>query len=167
MSLISSPVEVHCARQAGEGQQTRMERIPLTGPKFRLRVQAIARAFSATSDDRMKEKKAILKQWSKREEQINRVMEADELEASRREFLKVCSDVGVTAHVCERRATENYLPDHAVKSTFGEKYNGLTPNQKLSDCNPSWGKADNWRVAQHMSVEDLRACDLGKFLEKI
>ncbi|HEV7301824.1 MAG TPA: DUF2130 domain-containing protein [Tepidisphaeraceae bacterium] len=71
-------IEVHCARQAGEGQQTKMEMIYhyLTGPKFRLRVQAIVEAFSAMSDDLTKEKKVILKQWSKREEQITRVMEA-------------------------------------------------------------------------------------------
>jgi hypothetical protein len=78
MSLRHMLIEVHCARQAGEGQQTKMEMIYhyLTGPKFRLRVQAIVEAFSSMSDDLAKEKKAITKQWAKREEQITRVMEA-------------------------------------------------------------------------------------------
>lgn len=78
MSLRHMLIEVQCARQAGEGQQTKMEMIYhyLTGPKFRLRVQAIVEAFSSMSDDLTKEKKVILKQWAKREEQITRVMEA-------------------------------------------------------------------------------------------
>lgn len=78
MSLRNMLIEVSTARTAGEGQQTKMEMIYhyLTGPKFRLRVQAIVEAFSSMSDDLTKEKKVILKQWAKREEQINRVMEA-------------------------------------------------------------------------------------------
>jgi hypothetical protein len=48
----------------------------LTGPKFRLRVQAIVEAFTTMADDLQKEKKALMKQWAKREEQITRVMEA-------------------------------------------------------------------------------------------
>ena len=48
----------------------------LTGPRFRQRVQAIVEAFSSMHDDLEKERKAILKQWAKREEQINRVMQA-------------------------------------------------------------------------------------------
>lgn len=78
MSLRHMLMEVSGARSASEGQQTKMEMIYhyLTGPKFRLRVEAIVEAFSAMSDDLTKEKKVILKQWAKREEQISRVMEA-------------------------------------------------------------------------------------------
>jgi len=42
----------------------------------RQRVQAIVEAFSSMQEDLDKEKKAILKQWAKREEQIERVMQA-------------------------------------------------------------------------------------------
>jgi len=71
-------IEVNCARQASEGQQTKTAMVYqyLTGPKFRLRVQAIVEAFTNMADDLQKEKKAITRQWAKREEQINRVMEA-------------------------------------------------------------------------------------------
>jgi len=71
-------IEVGCARQASEGQQTKMEMIYqyLTGPRFRQRVQAIVEAFSSMQEDLDKEKKAITKQWAKREEQIDRVMHA-------------------------------------------------------------------------------------------
>ena len=48
----------------------------LTGPRFRQRVEAIVEAFSSMQDDLHKEKKAINRQWAKREEQIDRVMQA-------------------------------------------------------------------------------------------
>jgi len=78
MTLRNTLLEVACARQATEGQQTKMEMVYqyLTGPHFRQRVQAIVEAFSSMQEDLDKEKKAITKQWAKREEQIHRVMQA-------------------------------------------------------------------------------------------
>jgi hypothetical protein len=78
LSMRQMLIEVSCARQATEGQQTKMEMVYqyLTGPKFRLRVQAIVEAFSNMAEDLDKERKVISKQWAKREEQITRVMEA-------------------------------------------------------------------------------------------
>jgi hypothetical protein len=71
-------VEVAQARQATEGQQTKMELVYqyLTGPRFRQRVQAIVEAFSSMKEDLDKERKVITKQWAKRDEQIERVMQA-------------------------------------------------------------------------------------------
>ncbi len=78
ISIRQLLTEVHGARRASEGQQTKMEMVYtyLMGPKFRLRIEAIAEAFSGMSEDLAKEKKAIMKQWAKREEQIHRVMES-------------------------------------------------------------------------------------------
>lgn len=78
LALRQTLIEVNCARQASVGQQTKMEMMYqyLTGPKFRLRVQAIAEAFTGMAEDLQKEKKVIMKQWAKREEQITRVVEA-------------------------------------------------------------------------------------------
>ncbi len=78
IALRHTLIEVACARQANEGQQTKMEMIYqyLTGPRFRQRVQAIVEAFSSMQEDLDREKKAITKQWAKREEQIERVMQA-------------------------------------------------------------------------------------------
>ena len=78
MSLRQTLIEVACVRQASEGQQTKMEMVYgyLTGPRFRQRVQAIVEAFSSMRDDLDREKKAITRQWAKREEQIDRVMNA-------------------------------------------------------------------------------------------
>lgn len=78
LTLRHSLIEVASVRQASEGQQTKTEMIYqyLTGPRFRHRVEAIVEAFSSMQEDLDKEKKAILKQWAKREEQIDRVMQA-------------------------------------------------------------------------------------------
>jgi hypothetical protein len=77
-ALRQSLIDLATARQAGEGQQTKTEMVYqyLTGPRFRQRVQAIVEAFSSMQEDLDKERKAILKQWAKREEQIDRVMQA-------------------------------------------------------------------------------------------
>ncbi len=76
--LRQSLMEIAIARQATEGQQTKTEMIYqyLTGPRFRHRVEAIVEAFSTMREDLDKERKAIMKQWAKREEQIERVMGA-------------------------------------------------------------------------------------------
>ncbi len=78
LSLRQTLIEVASARQASEGQQTKMEMVYsyLTGPRFRQRVQAIVEAFSSMKEDLDREKKAIIRQWAKREEQIDRVMQA-------------------------------------------------------------------------------------------
>lgn len=71
-------LQVSTARQVSEGQQTKTEMVYqyLTGPRFRQRVEAIVEAFSSMQGDLDKERKAIMKQWAKREVQIERVMGA-------------------------------------------------------------------------------------------
>ena len=78
VALRQTLIEIAGARQASEGQQTKMEMVYqyLTGPRFRHRIQAIVEAFSSMREDLDRERKAITKQWSKREEQIDRVMQA-------------------------------------------------------------------------------------------
>ena len=78
MILRQSLLELALARQTTEGQQTKTEMVYqyLTGPRFRQRVEAIVEAFSTMQEDLDKERKAIMKQWAKREEQIERVMMA-------------------------------------------------------------------------------------------
>ncbi|MFA4974093.1 MAG: DUF2130 domain-containing protein [bacterium] len=78
LMLRHSLIEVSTARQASEGQQTKMELLYsyLIGPHFRQRVQAIVEAFTTMKQDLDREKKVITKQWAKREEQTERVMQA-------------------------------------------------------------------------------------------
>jgi hypothetical protein len=74
--LRNTLLQVNMARQVSEGQQTKTEMVYqyLTGPRFRQRVEAIVEAFSSMQEDLDKERKVIMKQWAKREEQIERVM---------------------------------------------------------------------------------------------
>jgi len=69
-------VEAFTARRATEGQQGKMEVLYqyLTGPAFRQRVEAIKDAFITMQEDLDAEKRAITKQWAKRQQQIERVM---------------------------------------------------------------------------------------------
>lgn len=78
MVLRQSLLELALARQSTEGQQTKTEMVYqyLTGPRFRQRVEAIVEAFSTMQEDLDKERKVIMKQWAKREQQIERVMGA-------------------------------------------------------------------------------------------
>ena len=78
IAMRNTLMEVASARQASEGQQTKMEMVYqyLMGPRFRQRVQAIVEGFSSMQEDLDKERKVIMKQWAKREEQIDRVMQA-------------------------------------------------------------------------------------------
>jgi hypothetical protein len=74
--LRDTILQVTSARQTLEGQQTKTEMVYqyLTGPRFRHRVEAIVEAFSSMQEDLDKERKVMMKQWAKREEQIGRVM---------------------------------------------------------------------------------------------
>ena len=76
--LRQSLMEISSARQAREGQLTKMEMIYqyLTGPLFRHRVEAIIEKFDEMKEDLIKEQKIITKHWAKREEQIRCVLES-------------------------------------------------------------------------------------------
>ena len=71
-------LQISQTRALSEGQQTKTEMVYqyLTGPRFRHRVEAIVEAFSSMQDDLDRERKVIMKQWAKRQEQIERVMGA-------------------------------------------------------------------------------------------
>jgi hypothetical protein len=76
--LRHSLIEIEAARTASEGQQSKAEMVYkyLSGARFRQRVEAIVEAFTSMKVDLDKEKRFILKQWAKRDEQIERVMQA-------------------------------------------------------------------------------------------
>jgi hypothetical protein len=78
IALRQSLIEVATARQAQEGQETKMELVYqyLTGPKFRHRVEAIVEKFSDMQADLDRERKAMTRLWAKRETQILGVIES-------------------------------------------------------------------------------------------
>lgn len=71
-------LRVTAARAINQGMATKAEEVYqyLTGSQFKRRVEAIVEAFSTMKEDLDKERKAITKQWVKRETQIERVMQA-------------------------------------------------------------------------------------------
>lgn len=76
LSLRQMIIEVSCARQSQAGLETKMGMIYdyITGPRFKARVGAMVEAFHAMEKDLADEKRAITKQWAKREQQIQKMM---------------------------------------------------------------------------------------------
>lgn len=74
--LRKALIELAIARQSSQGRETKAAMVYeyLTGPRFRQRLQAMVEAFTSMNDDLIAEKKAIQKQWAKRETQIERLM---------------------------------------------------------------------------------------------
>jgi hypothetical protein len=78
IALRESLIALAAARLAGEGQQTKMELVYqyLTGPRFRHRIEAVVERFSEMQADLDRERKAMMRLWAKREEQIRGVVES-------------------------------------------------------------------------------------------
>jgi hypothetical protein len=70
--LRETLIEIANARQASEGQQSKMELIYryLTGPNFRQRVEAVVERLADMKEDLDKERKTLTKMWAKREQQL-------------------------------------------------------------------------------------------------
>jgi hypothetical protein len=95
-----------------------------------------------------------------------RTSPAAQLEPRRQALVDLFNRKGLKLHVLERRATENYFTDGAVKRTFGENYRALGPYEKLSDASPHWGKGQNWQLAAG-SASEIELTDFGKFLAEL
>ena len=78
IAVRHSLIELATARQAGEGQQTKMALVYqyLTGPRFRHRIEAIVEKFADMQQDLDKERKTMTRLWAKCEEQIRGVVES-------------------------------------------------------------------------------------------
>ncbi|MBD2001830.1 MULTISPECIES: ATP-dependent nuclease [Cyanophyceae] len=92
----------------------------------------------------------------------------EELAIDRKEFVDTCKQIGIIYHVLKYRAIENYFPDHAVKAIKGDKFSALNPYESLKiKSQYGWSKADNWRMAKEMTLEELSKTDIGKFIEQL
>jgi energy-coupling factor transporter ATP-binding protein EcfA2 len=96
-----------------------------------------------------------------------RKAEGGPIAADRAEFVRDCAALDFMVHVTERRAFENYLTNTAIQEVKGGKYRALKPYEALSSLSPAWDKNENWRIARAMTLEDLRATDVGQFLQKV
>ena len=95
-----------------------------------------------------------------------RAAAADPLQKRRQDFCRVCEKLDISCHVLERRATDNYLSEAAVRLEFGDSHTAMSHFQTRT-AGQSWSKTDNWKVARHMTREELLATDLGQFLSSI
>jgi hypothetical protein len=75
-ALRHSLIEVAGLRQANAGQRSKTELMYqyLTGPQFRLRIEAIVDTFTDMQADLDRERKAITRLWAKREQQLKAVV---------------------------------------------------------------------------------------------
>jgi len=76
-ALRWSLTQVAVARLGAEGAREKTEILYayLTGSEFRQRVEAVVEAFTSMKTDLETEKRAITRQWAKREKQLGRVVE--------------------------------------------------------------------------------------------
>jgi hypothetical protein len=91
----------------------------------------------------------------------------ESLVPDRQGFAETCSKVNIPCRVLERRAIENYLPEHAIRTAKSDKYRALGHYEVLKTADPAWGKEENWRIARLMTKADLKDTDLGTFLESL
>jgi hypothetical protein len=78
IALRHSLIEVGESRQAATGQRTKMEMVYqyLTGPQFRHRIDVIVEKFTDMQSDLDPERKAMVRIWAKREEQLKCVLDS-------------------------------------------------------------------------------------------
>ena len=122
--------------------------------------------INATSESELQEMKRITENVSALIDSERETAGAT-LSRERQAFLDICKNAGISCHVLERRAIENYLSERALKIAKGDQYRALEPYQKLGDISPTWGKQENWRVAREMTVDELDGTDLGGFLNNL
>ncbi len=88
------------------------------------------------------------------------------LAQNRQAFVELCRTAGIRCLVLERRALENYFSERAVKAGLGENFHALGLHD-LPHAQPGWSNAENWRVAHHVTKEELDPTDLGHFLQSL
>jgi hypothetical protein len=89
------------------------------------------------------------------------------LSANRAGFAQACNDLNIPCTVLDRRATENYFPEHAVQAVYGPASRALGTYERPKEAGFSWSKANNWRVARRISRDDLQGTDLATLLESL
>lgn len=88
----------------------------------------------------------------------------DAVPKARRAFKNVCDRAGIECHLTDRHSTESYFPDHVVKAVYGGARAALDPYDSVPDW---WRKHDNWRLANQMTIDEVKNCDLGDFLVRV
>lgn len=82
-------------------------------------------------------------------------------------FKALCEKLEIPICVTDRRATENYLSDRAVKVVKGSDFSALGPFDLLKSSATPWAKSENWRIAREMKQAELVSTDVGQFLSAL
>jgi ABC-type branched-subunit amino acid transport system ATPase component len=95
-----------------------------------------------------------------------RTAEGDPLMADRESFRVTCEKLFRPERVLltQRRATENYMSDRAIKVVKSDKYRALSEYEQLGAVDPVWAKNENWKIADAMNFDEIKHTDLGRFL---
>jgi energy-coupling factor transporter ATP-binding protein EcfA2 len=88
------------------------------------------------------------------------------LPQERQDFMRICSNLGFTAHATGLKASDNYLTDSAIKRELGEKFSALEPFERHT-AKRGWSKRSSWRIAAHMTREDIERSDLSHFFSQL
>jgi hypothetical protein len=78
-----------------------------------------------------------------------------------------CGKQHIPVCVLQRRATEHYLSERAIRVVKGANYAALTPYEERKSHTPVWPKDENWRIAREMTWDEVRDTDLGRFLDEL
>ncbi|HGL6719333.1 AAA family ATPase [Burkholderia contaminans] len=92
---------------------------------------------------------------------------SEPLSPERENFVSACKQFGIEVAVSERRATENYFEENAIRKALGGDYKPLEPFQLLKECSKPWHKSQNWKIARETEFADIESTDLGKFLRSL
>jgi len=96
-----------------------------------------------------------------------RLINGAPLAPGRQAFAEACARTRIGCHVLDRRATENYLSDRAIKRVMGDSFRSLHPFESLREASPAWSKSENWKIAREMTLTELENTDLGAFLDSL
>lgn len=89
------------------------------------------------------------------------------LSADRAAFVALCDELKIDCHVLDRRALENYFSQEAIDKAVGAGHVALGSYERLKDSPNGWKKANNWRIAREMTLDDLKGTDLRSILDRV
>ena len=93
-----------------------------------------------------------------------RKTENEKLSQDREGFRNICQSLGIPCLVTHWRATDNYFSTEAIQSAFpGQNYTCLERYELIG--RGRWKKSENWRIARHMSKDEIAATDIGQFIK--
>jgi putative AbiEii toxin of type IV toxin-antitoxin system len=94
-----------------------------------------------------------------------RLNDAAEPANNRRSFKRRCESSGITCHLTNYRATENYFSGSALRSIYSSVPGTLNRYLSLNDQMPEFSKKKNGAIASAMEWSDIESTDIGEVLE--